>query len=449
MNQLAIVCGFILSCGLFPLPVRPADTPGNVLKIGVASTTITPFLDISLQGYAYPRTPDGVHDDLHAKAWVIDDGHDQVVLVACDLVEVSREAVEAARRQISARCGIPADHVLISATHTHTGPEGVSSYVSSLGHWIADSVLTAEGNKRPALLGVASEQEPALPHNRRYLMKDGAVQTNPGFLNPNVVRAVGPIDARVGVLFAEDENHRPMATWVNYAMHLDTVGGTRISADYAYYLARTLAAVKGTDMLTIFTIGAAGDINHWDVQRPGPQRGFDTAQKLGETLAGDVVKAYAHLEALDSVRVKAVSETIKLPLEKVTDQEVREAEKIVAEPPRTDVDFTLERVKAEKVVQVKKRRGEDALAEIQILTVGPVAFVAIPGEYFVELGMRIQKESPFPYTFIVELANDDLGYIPTRRGFQEGGYEPTSTVLAPGSGEVIADKAIELLKRCK
>jgi neutral ceramidase len=450
MKRYAVACGLILGCGFIVSAVRPAGSlaaPG--LKIGVASTTITPFLDIPLQGYYYPRMPDGVHDDLHAKALVIDDGQDQVVLVACDLVEVSREAVEAARRQISARCGIPADHVLISATHTHTGPEGVPSYVNNLGHWIADSVLTAEGIKRPALLSVATEQEPALAHNRRYLMKDGTVQTNPGFLNPNVVRAVGPIDARVSVLFAEDENHSPMVTWVNYAMHQDTVGGTRISADYAYYLARTLAAVKGPDMLTTFTIGAAGDINHWDVQRPGPQRGFETARKLGETLAGDVVKAYTHMQPLDSVRVKALSETITLQLAKVSEEEVKEAEKIVAQPPRTDVDFTLERVKAEKIMQVKKRGGEDLRAEVQVLTAGPVAFVAIPGEYFVELGMRIQKESPFPYTFIVELANDALGYIPTRRGFEEGGYEPTSTVLAPGSGEAIADKAIELLKRCK
>ena len=68
-----------------------------------------------------------------------------------------------------------------------------------------------------------------------------------------------------------------------------------------------------------------------------------------------------------------------------------------------------------------------------------MAFVGIPGEYFVELGIRIQKESPFPYTFIVELANGELGYIPTRRGFAEGGYEPTSTPLAPGAGETMAD----------
>ena len=449
MKQFIIICVLILACGPFTTPRPPAASTMPGLKIGVASATITPFLDIPLEGYYYPRMPDGVHDDLHAKALVIDDGHEQAVLVACDLVEVPREAVEDARRKISARCGIPADHILISATHTHTGPQAVPSYVTSLGHWIADSVLTAEGKKQPALLWAAIEQEPALAHNRRYLMKADTVQTNPGFLNPNVVRPVGPIDPRVGVLVAEDEKHSPIMTWVNYAMHLDTVGGTWISADYAYYLARTLAAVKGNDMLTVFTIGAAGDINHWDVQRPGPQRGFETAQGLGETLAGDVVKAYTHLQALNSVRIKAVSETIELPIQKVTAQEVAEAEKIVAQPPPMGVDFTLDRVKAEKVVHVNKRKGEDLRAEIQVLAVGPVAFVAIPGEYFVELGMRISKESPFPYTFIVELANGDVGYIPTRKGFEEGGYEPTSTPLAPGGGEKIADKAIELLKQCK
>jgi hypothetical protein len=393
--------------------------------------------------------PDGVHDDLHAKALVIDDGHDQVVLVACDLVEIPSEAVEEARRQISARWKIPADHILISATHTHTGPEAVPTYVSNLAHWIADSVTTAEGKKRQAALLVATEQESTLAHNRRYFMKDGTVQTNPGFLNPNVVRPAGPIDPRVGVLVAEDERHNPILTWVNYAMHLDTVGGTWISADYAYYLAQTLAAVKGKDMLTTFTIGAAGNINHWDVQRPGPQRGFETARGLGEALAGDVIKAYTHLQALDSVHVKALSETIQLPLHEITEQEVKESEKIVAQPPPMGVDFTLDRVKAEKVMQVYKRKGQNLQAEIQVVTVGPVAFVGIPGEYFVELGLRIQKESPFPYTFIVELANGDLGYIPTRKGFEQGGYEPTSTPLAPGSGEKMADTAIDLLNRCK
>jgi hypothetical protein len=444
-----VIILLVLAAFWYLLRGRIAHGAAPGLKIGVASATITPFLDTPLVGYYYPRMPDGVHDDLHAKALVMDDGHDQVVLVACDLVAVPREAVDEARRLISARTKIPADHILISATHTHTGPEAAPAYVTNLAHWIADSVATAEGRKQPATLSVTTEQEPVLAHNRRYLMKDGTVRTNPGFLNPDVVRPAGPIDPKVGVLVAEDEKHEPLMTWVNYAMHLDTVGGTWISADYAYYLVRTLATVKGPDMLTIFTIGSAGDINHWDVQRPGPQRGFQTAQGLGETLAGDVVKAYTHLQALNSVRVKAVSETIELPLAQITDQDVAESQKIVAQPPPMGVDFTLDRVKAEKVMQVFKRHGQPLQAEIQVLTAGPVAFVAIPGEYFVELGLRIQKESPFPYTFIVELADGELGYIPTERGFKEGGYEPTSTPLSPGSGEKMADTAMALLNRLK
>ena len=114
------------------------------------------------------------------------------MLVACGLVEIPREAVEEARRQISARCKIPADHILISATHTHTGPEATPAYIANLAHWIADSVATAEGKKRPATLFAATEKEPVLAQNRRYFMKDGTVQTNPGFLNPNIVRPARP-----------------------------------------------------------------------------------------------------------------------------------------------------------------------------------------------------------------------------------------------------------------
>ena len=448
MKWLAMVSVLIFSCGVLVSPSRPAGGAAPGLKIGVASATITPFLDVPLVGYYYPRMPDGVHDDLHAKALVIDDGHEQAVLVACDLVEVTREAVEEARRQISAKSGTRGPYP--DQRHAHAyGPEAVPSYVASLAHSIADSVLSAEGRKQPATLRVAIEQEPVLAHNRRYLMKDGGVMTNPGFRNPNIVRAAGPIDPRVGVLEAEDEQHNPMMTWVNYAMHLDTVGGTWISSDYAYYLARTLAAVKGPDVLTIFTIGPAGDINHWDVSRPGPQRGFETARGLGETLAGDVVKAYTHLEALDSVRIKAVSETIELPLAKITPQDVAEAEKVVAQPPQIGVDFTLDRVKAEKVLHVDKRKGEKLKAEVQVLNVGPVAFVGIPGEYFVELRDEDQEGIALPLHVHRGARQRRPGLHSSRRGFEEGGYEPTSTPMAAGSGEKLADTAIELLKRCK
>jgi hypothetical protein len=337
--------------------------------------------------------------------------------------------------------------VLISATHSHTGPVLTEEYGRSLSQWIADSVMTAQGRKKTATLSAATEQEGSLPHYRRYFMKDGSVQTNPGFLNPNVVKPAGEIDPTVGVLYTEDDLRQPVLTWVNYAMHQDTVGGTWISADYAYFLAQFLAKIKGPEMLTIFTIGAAGNINHWNVRRPGPQRGFETARGLGEVLGSAVAKAYTHLEPLSGLRVRAVSEAIDLPLARITLEQVEQAKKVLAQPPPPNVDFTIERVQASKVMRVQNRKGQPVRAEIQALAVGPVAFVGIPGELFVELGRRIRQQSPFAYTFVVELANDGVGYLPTREAFQQGSYEPTSSPLEPGGGEKIADTAIGLLKR--
>jgi hypothetical protein len=416
------------------------------LRIGAGSSVITPYLEQPMAGYYYPRAADGVHDDLHAKALVFEAGGEQIVLVACDTVDTSRGAVEEARKLIGKRLGIPAGHILISATHCHTGPVLTPDFEQTLSRRIADAVTTAAGRKTPARLFVTTEQEASLPHYRRYLMKDGTVRTNPGFLNPDIVKPMGEIDPRVGVLFAEGERGEPLLTWVNYAMHLDTVGGTWISSDYPFYLGRLLGRVKGPDMLTVFTIGAAGNINHWDVRRPGPQRGQQTAQRLGEVLGAAVVKAYTHLEAVTDVRLAARSARLRLPCRKVTAEDVASARKIVAVPPDPNVDFTLERVRAVRDLQIEKRRGEDIEAEIQVLAAGPVAFVGIPGELFVELGREIRQKSPFPYTFVVTLANDGLGYIPTREAYDQGAYEPTSTLFAPGSGEMIRDKAVELLR---
>jgi hypothetical protein len=434
--------------GLFP--ISPVANPAATgLQIGLGDTVITPFLDIPLAGYYYQRLPVGVHDDLHAKALVLDNGSTQVVLVACDLVQVPKEAVDDARRRIQAEFAIPPNHVLISADHSHTGPVMTPGYVKLLGHWIADSVETAEHRKLNASLFVGSAMEPQFPHNRRYLMKDGTVVTNPGFLNPNVVKPAGPIDPRVAVLFAKGDDGRPLMTWVNYALHQDTVGGDWISADFSYYLGTTLAKFEGPDMLTIFTIGAAGDINHWDVHQPGPQRGFGTAQRIGQMLGADVLKVNKHLTPVAPDDIRAISEDVDLPLQEVAPQEVAAARKLLATPPPPNIDFTLDRVNAKKVATIAEHAAGDVHEDVQVVTIGQVAFVGIPGELFVQLGLQIMKQSPFPDTCIVALANDDVGYIPTRRAFAEGGYEPTSSILKPGDGEQIADAAIVLLHRLR
>jgi neutral ceramidase len=400
-----------------------------------------------MAGYYYERFADGLHDDLYARTLLLDDGRTRVALVACDMVRIPQSAVHDARERIQQRFGIPGDHVMISATHSHTGPQTTPAYLAFLARKVADSVGTAIGQAKPGRLLVAVGEEGSLSHNRRYLMKDGSTVTNPGFLNPNVVKSQGPIDPRVPVLVVQDEAGRTRATWVNYALHLDTVGGTLISSDYPYFMGRLLQRAQGEDMMTIFTIGAAGDINHWDVRRAGPQRGFDEARRIGEVLGAAVLKAFTQLTPIDDATIKAASARIELEVPAVSEAEVAAMRRVLATPQSKDVDFTLERVRATRIIAQGGMAGKPIAAEIQVIAVGPVALVGIPGELFVELGMQIQKASPFPHTFIVEQANDTIGYIPTRAAFEQGGYEAISARMTPGGGERIAAKAIELLRQ--
>src|SRR5262249_51122137 len=153
--------------------------------------------------------------------------------------------------------GIPAGHVMISATHTHTGPvvtrgsardrlDGGDNdlgrrYTEALPELIAKAVGQAHGKLAPARLAVAVGKEDGLSFNRRFVMKDGTVSWNPRKQDPDIVKPAGPIDPDVGVLYLEAPPARPVATYVNFAMHPDTVGGEAVSADYPGVLARLLA----------------------------------------------------------------------------------------------------------------------------------------------------------------------------------------------------------------
>jgi neutral ceramidase len=234
---------------------------------------------------------------------------------------------------------------------------------------------------------------------------------------------------------------------VNYAMHLDTIGGTLISADYPYFLGRLLGRVRDPDMLTIFTAGTAGDIGGWDVRRPGPQFGYDEARRKGEVLGAAVIRAYTHLQPVSPTTVGALSSTIDIPVPKLTAEEVAAARALLATPLPKNVDITLDRIDAIRKVAIAELPGSRLTAEIQVIAVGPIAFVGIPGELFVELGLEIQKQSPYPYTFIVAQPDDVMHYIPTKLAFSQGGYETANSRIAPGGGELIAQKAVELLRQ--
>lgn len=416
-----------------------------------------------MAGYYTTRLSTGVHDDLHAKAIVIASGDQRAALVACDLIGIPPEVIEEARALIQTSTGIPAGNVMISATHSHTGPlipgggaresayggdlETARQYRAELPGKIAESVRLANAHLTPARVSFGKGREDGISFNRRYFMKDGTVGWNPGKLNPKIVKPAGPIDPSVPVVYFESEQGEPLATYVNFAMHLDTVGGLQVSSDYAFTLANLLGKMKGPGMLTEFTIGAAGNINHIDVSNSLPQKGPEEAQRLGTILAGEVVKTYARLDPLRSAKLQIAHTNVPFALAKLDDADVERANAIVKQVESGKTAPFLDTVFAFRALDTAARHGKPLDAEVQVITLGDqIAWVALPGEIFTELGSAIKQASPFPLTIVVELAHGPVTYIPNAAAFPQGNYEVVSSRAAEGSGEKLVAAAGTLLK---
>jgi len=449
---------------VFPvlLVVSAAGSSAAELRVGGAAVTINPPPGTPLAGYYEPRGSVDVLDDLFAKAVVLEKDGVKAALVVCDLISVPRPTVEAARELIEKQTGIPGTHVMISATHEHTGPvlsrgsardkmDGGSGglaarYTADLPAKIAQCVAEADKRLAAAKVSAGIGREDGISFNRRYWMKDGSVSWNPPKNDPRIIRPAGPIDPDVGVLYFEGLDAKPLVTYVNFAMHPDTTGGTRVSADYPGALARRLADYKGEAMLTVFANGACGNINHldnrWSAQKSGPAE----AKRLGTILAGAVLKTYPQLKAVAAGPLQARSQVLQLPLPKVTPEDLAEAREVQKRVSDRKTTFT-EKVRAYKVLDVAAREGKPLEAEVQVIALGDqIAWVSLPGEVFVELGLSIKKASPFPYTVIAELANGSIGYIPNKPAYLEGNYEVVSARCGEGSGEMIVSAAIKMLE---
>ena len=431
------------------------------LRVGTAAVNIDPPVGIPLAGYYNERGCEGVADDLFAKATVWDDGQTRIAFVVCDLIGVPRHVVVEARKLIQERTGIPGANIMVSATHSHTGPVLVGefsdaadaipplvrSYTEGLPALIAKAVADAQAGLAPTRASFAHTQEGRLSFNRRFFMKDGTVGWNPGKLNPEIIRPAGPVDPEVGVVYFETPDKQPQLTCVNFAMHPDTTGGTRVSADYMGALSRCLAAHKGPAMLTLFANGTCGNLNHVNVRWADPQHGTNEANRLGAILAASVFKAYMDLVPVADTTVRVRNRTLQLPLAAVSDAEVRAALEIQKQG--TKAKF-MDQVQAQKVLDVDRRHGQLIEAEVQVITLGTdLAWVSLPGEIFVEHGLSIKAASPFKQTHVVELANGEIDYVPNRAAFAEGNYEVVSARTGPGAGEMLVTAALQLLQELK
>jgi hypothetical protein len=315
---------------------------------------------------------------------------------------------------------------------------------------IAQSISRANASLEPAILSFGLGHEESISFNRRYFMTDGTVGWNPGKLNPKIIKPAGPIDPDVFVLYSETSSGKPVATYVNFALHLDNTGGLEISADLPFTLSNILGKIKGPEMVTMFGQGCSGNINHINVKTKEPQKGFGEAQRIGTVLSGEVIKTYTRMQPVDVSRVGAMRRIVELPLAPFSESDLPAARETVAKYGKPDAAPFLDFVQSFKILELSNRKGKPIEAEIQILTIGnDVAVVSLPGEIFTELGTYIRARSPFRTTIVTELTNGSIGYVPDRKAYIEGNYEPVSSRVAPGSGEILVENALRMLNEIK
>ncbi|MBT6145284.1 MAG: hypothetical protein HOH74_07645, partial [Gemmatimonadetes bacterium] len=301
-----------------------AATPSPALcRAGCARRVITPPLGTPLVGYFHDRFGTRVRDDLHAGAVVLEIDGSRLAIVSCDLITPDADITAAVRARVEAETGIPSDYVMICTTHTHTGPDvrekGIvdvdHAYVADLQGWIAEAVVEAASETFVAHLRPGQTQATGLSFNRLFRLRDGSEVF--GRRGEEEVGSAGPIDPEVQTLSVVDEEGQLRALLVNFALHVDVIGGGTadfISADWPGEMARAVSGLYGHDVVTLFLQGTCGDINH-HAHLPTllPRSGPPKAQQLGRALAGAATLAAERAEPLQALSAGALVETLTIP----------------------------------------------------------------------------------------------------------------------------------------
>ncbi|MGB7327846.1 MAG: hypothetical protein WBD31_23425 [Rubripirellula sp.] len=426
-----------------------AQSPSHVLRAGAYATDITPTtFPVESSGSMSRRMADKAHDPLHARCLVVDNGETQIAIVTCDSCMIPREIYDAAKVAASRITGIPTQHILCSATHTHTAVSAAptfqspaeQNYLGFLTEKITHSIVRAHSHLEPARVGWAVGNNPRQVFNRRWFLRPGVsindpfdlgsdkVRMNPPANSRDLLQPAGPVDPDVPVLAVQAIDGRPIAVWSNYSLHY--VGGVpanSLSADYFGQFARQFtelidAGQAEPPFVAAMTNGTSGDINNINFfEGGGHQQPFEQIRVVAGDVAASAQNAYQRVEFEDWVPIKMQEKEIELGVRRPDDSELARAQKLSDEAgpgPWSDrrliyANETLDLAKYPATVKVK----------LQAIRIGGLGIVSSPCETFVETGLAIKRLSPLKPTFTIELANGYNGYLPTPQQHALGGYE--------------------------
>ena len=444
---LRCIAGIALAMGgtFLECPVSSAAE----FRAGAATANITPPLGIEINGGTGPVIATDVHDELHARALVLDDGMLRLAWVTVDNCLMDRAVLDAAKALIHSRTGIPSNHVCISATHTHSAGSVTGVHLSEpdpeyrawLPGRIADAVQIAVIRLAPAAAAWGSSSVPHHVYNRRIRVKPGVTYTNllgqPGdqvkmnWSSPEPAvdgEASGPVDPEVFILSIRHRNGRPLALLANYSLHyVDGVGPGHLSADYyGVFCERVAKALNAADQdppfVAMMCNGTSADINNVDFRKERPKQApYEQILHVADDVAAEVTRVEKGLSYRRNVTLGAASEELELAVRRPSPAEIERARALLHGRDRKDLRTWPEFYAREQLILATY--PETLSVPLQVFRIGDVRILQWPGEIFAVTGLDLKRRHPEFPLFNVSLANGWFGYIPPLEQHALGAYE--------------------------
>ncbi len=413
---------------------------------------VTPPIGGHMPGYYRPNPATDVVDRLYAKALVLEQDGKYAAIVTLDTCEYISELTKVILPRVAAMTDIPPENICIHVTHTHKGAPiedddnvdqvADAPYRDVCCRLCADVVILAYRRLEEVTVKFGQVSAPdGLAFNRDYLLADGRIQTHcpkDGVFE----RTLSGTDKDVPVLIFEKEG-TPIGLLWSFALHQDCAGPiTGYTGDYSCIVAKELKKIYGPDFVSLFMIGAAGDINHVP-NYPNPDIPYWRHREIGEILTKSVQEAVAASKpAGDGIAVR--KEIVSVKRRCATPEEA--APQIAAWEAKGD---TMRSRNLRYYAEHNKKEYSDLA--LQVIRIGNTCLYAYPGEIYVDFGKALKKASPYQNCIVTENNNCFCGYIPTPEAFSplSDVYEASLCYCSrhvPEAGQQLTDKLLEMAK---
>lgn len=433
------------------------------LFAGFHSEDITPEPGSCMPGGAARTCAKGVHDRLLVSTALFFDGLKTILLIGFDGASISQTMANDVKQQISAIKGLGETGLVIGANDLHTGGPVMDCFEnpSDLEYQrelISKTVLCvrkAWDKKTECQFCVSQTEAPGWTFNRRFMMNDGREITHPGkpgtTHHENIVQAAGPVDATIGLLSVRNLDGQFLGTVVNFACHATIATGDEISADYIGAWRKRFKEIMGDRHEFVFLMGATGDVTQVDNFSRENEFGESHYTKMGYDLAEKTASAIKKM----TFPGMPAGNTISFLSEEIVLDRRRPREWKIEQPAYglgSQELFSKIYPEERKAIELLLDSQPSVQTDIQALKIGSLAMVISGAELMCEYGIKIKKASDFKNIWVVTMANDYIGYIPTPQAFAGGGYEVMTSRYSqfiPESGQKILEVSLRLLHKLK